>query len=140
MWSEILRLIQEWGGDKWCVAGAFNSVMSVSERRGVGDWVREEEALGFQEFVQEAGLIDLPIVGRKHTWYRPDGSPMSRLDRFLLSQGWVSHWPLVSQWAVDRGLSDHCPIVLREKVKSIGVQSRLRCSMGGENFMATLIL
>lgn len=32
-----------------------------------------------------AELIDLPLVGRKYTWYRSDGVVMSRLDRFLVS-------------------------------------------------------
>lgn len=45
---------------------------------------------------------------------------MSRLDRFLLTERWVQHWPHVSQWAGDRGLSDHCLIILKENVLNWG--------------------
>jgi hypothetical protein len=36
---------------------------------------------------------------------------MSRLDRFLLSKEWGLHWPNCLQIALNRGLSNHCPIV-----------------------------
>jgi hypothetical protein len=31
-------------------------------------------------------LFDLPLAGRQFTWFRGDGSSMSRVDRFLLSE------------------------------------------------------
>jgi hypothetical protein len=37
---------------------------------------------------------------------------MSRLDRFLLSKEWGLHWPNCLQIALNRGLSNHCPIML----------------------------
>ncbi|PNX82715.1 cysteine-rich receptor-like protein kinase [Trifolium pratense] len=57
-------------------------------------------------------LIDLPLIGRKFTWFKGDGHSMSRLDRFLLSEEWCLNWPNCKQLAKMRGLSDHCPLVL----------------------------
>ncbi|XP_024626681.1 uncharacterized protein [Medicago truncatula] len=37
---------------------------------------------------------------------------MSRLDRFLLSEAWVSMFPNCIQMALSRSLSDHCPLLL----------------------------
>ncbi|PNX63751.1 cysteine-rich receptor-like protein kinase, partial [Trifolium pratense] len=52
------------------------------------------------------------MIGRKFTWYKGDGSSMSRLDRFLLTEEWCLAWPNCRQVARMRGLSDHCPLVL----------------------------
>lgn len=38
---------------------------------------------------------------------------MSRLDRFLLSEEWIQTWGVVAQWALNRDVSDHCPIILK---------------------------
>lgn len=56
-------------------------------RGGVGEINRNMEMEDFRNFIEEAELVDLPMVGRKYTWVRPNGSAMSRLDRFLLSEG-----------------------------------------------------
>lgn len=67
--------------------------------------------VGFRNFVNELALVDPPLLGRKFTWYRADDSAMSRLDRFLLNEEWISIWGAEAQWALNRDVSDHCPIV-----------------------------
>jgi len=57
-------------------------------------------------------LVDLPLGGRKFTWYKGDGCSMSRLDKFLLSEEWCLLWPNCLQVTHLRGLSDHCLILL----------------------------
>lgn len=76
--------------------GDFNSIKLPSERKGVDGNNRGEEMEAFGEFIQEAGLIDLPLIGRKFTWYKSDGSAMSRLDRFLISEKWLASWGSLS--------------------------------------------
>jgi hypothetical protein len=66
----------------------------------------------FNRFIDDTFLVDLPLRGRKFTWYKGDGVTMSRLDRFLLSEEWSLTWPNCSQVAQLRGISDHCPILL----------------------------
>lgn len=52
--------------------------------KGMGVGSREEEMTCFNEFIDVAQLIDLPLVERRFTWSRLDGSCMSHLDRFFV--------------------------------------------------------
>lgn len=122
MWEEIINSMESRGGDRWCVLGDFNSIKSSSERRGVDGFNRNEEVQLFRDFLAESGLIDLPLVGRKFTWYKPDGSAMSRLDKFLISEEWLSTWSNLSQWGLKRSVLDHCAAVLKEKEINWGLK------------------
>lgn len=115
LWDELVGLMESRGGDKWCIIGDFNSIKAPCERKGVGGISRSEETHQFGEFISEAGLIDLPLIRRKYTWYKPDGTAMSRLDRFLISEEWLNTWGNLSQWGLKRSVLDHCPVVLKEK-------------------------
>lgn len=83
--------------------GEFNSIRSKGERKGALSHFRNEEMKCFEKFVMEAKLIDLPMAGRKYTWYRSDGSTISQLDRFLVSESWLNTWPNCSQWGLQSG-------------------------------------
>lgn len=37
---------------------------------------------------------------------------MTRIDRFLLPEGFISRWKINAQWIGGRDISDHCPIWL----------------------------
>jgi hypothetical protein len=116
LWGRLIHLKGIHGGDNWCVVGDFNSVLSTSERRdlfGVSLRGPNNEIREFNDFVGDMGLLDLPLLGRRFTWFQPNGGAMSRLDRFLISEGWWDLWGEPSQWALARDVSDHCPIVLR---------------------------
>jgi len=65
-----------------CVIGDFNSVRVASERKGIGNGVvNNSDIARFREFLERCELKDIPAVGRKYTWYRPNGTARSRLDR-----------------------------------------------------------
>nr|KYP70042.1 hypothetical protein KK1_009250 [Cajanus cajan] len=113
LWVRLHALMDEKGGARWCLVGDFNSVKDAKERKGVAVNFRREKAECFAEFIQKTSLIDLPLSGRKYTWYKPDGTCMSRINRFLITIGWLDQWPNLSQWALSRGVSDHCPIILK---------------------------
>ncbi|GKV38651.1 hypothetical protein SLEP1_g46541 [Rubroshorea leprosula] len=110
-WTELLKLIEE-GENCWCIAGDFNSVRSADERRGRSEHPNYGEDLN--EFIEIAGLVDLPLTRRKFTWYRSDGSAKSRLDRFLLSDGMINFWGDCCQIGLNRTISDHCPLMLKK--------------------------
>ncbi|GMI77812.1 hypothetical protein HRI_001450500 [Hibiscus trionum] len=66
------------------LAGDFNSVKSSEERFGMAEDTRAMQ--DFSMFIQDNGLIDLPLQGYQYTWVRKGiNSGASRLDRFLLS-------------------------------------------------------
>jgi hypothetical protein len=57
-------------------------------------------------------VVDVPVTGKKFTWFSGDGFAMSRLDRFLLSDGFIEKGGITNQRVGDRDISDHCPIWL----------------------------
>jgi hypothetical protein len=58
-------------------------------------------------------LVDIPLLGRKFTWYHASGRLMSRIDRVLISDEWAQRWGNVALWAIPRDVSDHCPLILK---------------------------
>jgi exonuclease III len=86
LWDSLTARLQVLSGMRVCVCGDFNAVRSNDERRSTSSGQRPSDHLAFNRFVEDNLLIDLPLCGRKFTWYRGDGLAMSRLDRFLLSE------------------------------------------------------
>lgn len=116
LWENILMSYRGFGDGLWCVVSDFNVVRCPVERKGVSGVVGTEAGLqttDFNQFIENMDLSDIPLLGRKYTWYRSNGIVMSRLDRFLLSGSWLVQWGNISQWAIKRDVSDHCPVVLR---------------------------
>ena len=66
----------------------------------------------FKAFIEDLELTDLPALGKKFTYFSSDGVTMSRIDRFLVSEGFIARWSLTSQWVGDRDISDHCMLWL----------------------------
>lgn len=113
LWDELRMTKKGFGKGLWCCVGDFNAVSTSSERKGVSRQQATQEIDEFKCFVADMELIDPPLLGRKYACYKADGSAMSRLDRFLLSEDWITIWRVSSQWALNRDVSDHCPIVLK---------------------------
>ncbi|PNY07495.1 cysteine-rich receptor-like protein kinase, partial [Trifolium pratense] len=111
-WETISERLHSLAGKRVCVCGDFNVVKHVEERRSVQGGHRSLDHVPFSRFIEDNTLVDLPLIGRKFTWFKGDGLSMSRLDRFLLSKEWCLVWPNCRQVARLRGLSDHCPLVL----------------------------
>ncbi|GAU33382.1 hypothetical protein TSUD_365080 [Trifolium subterraneum] len=72
-----------------------------------------EDTRLFNVFVENSGLFDLPLMGRKYTWVQPNGRCMSRLDRVLVSSSWLEEWGQVSLWGLKHDVSDHCPSIVK---------------------------
>ncbi|GKV45492.1 hypothetical protein SLEP1_g52564 [Rubroshorea leprosula] len=114
LWKELLMLITSRKGN-WCLGGDFNAARKVGDRVGCRGTTREMRE--FNSFIQDAGLVDLPLVGRRYTWHSANGQHRSRIDKFLLSDDWLKNWSDLKQWGLGRTVSDHCPLLLKnEKV------------------------
>ena len=50
------------------------------------------------------------------TWYRPNGTARSRLDRILVSDLWIETWPGSTQYILSRSVSDHCALVIKNRI------------------------
>lgn len=94
LWDHIGHVKSNYNSIAWCVVGDFNAVRHYKERQGIGHArVNKIEVKGFDAFIDDNKLFDLPIVGRKFIWYRPNGITKSRLDRVLVSDLWLQIWP-----------------------------------------------
>ena len=88
LWTSLSSRLLSMGSRNVCLCRDFNSIRSVDERRYVRGTQTLDEFAPFNEFIEECVLVDLPLCGRKFTWFKGDGRSMSRLDRFLLSEEW----------------------------------------------------
>ncbi|GKE26991.1 RNA-directed DNA polymerase, eukaryota, partial [Tanacetum coccineum] len=94
------------------IMGDFNEVRRKEERWG--STFNAHGARVFNNFISNAGLVDLQLEGFSFTWSHPSALKMSKLDRFLVTDGLISSFPHISAVCLDRHLSDHRPILLRE--------------------------
>jgi len=60
------------------VIGDFNAVRHANERHGLGHArINRSEIEGFNNFIDNNQLLELPAVRRKFTSYRPNGTTKS---------------------------------------------------------------
>ncbi|GKB53205.1 RNA-directed DNA polymerase, eukaryota [Tanacetum coccineum] len=111
LWNYILTLIARWNGET-IVMGDFNKVRSKDER--LGSIYNHSCSRLFNQFVTSSGLVDVNLEGYSFTWSHPSASKMSKLDRFLVSEGIISLFPSITALCLDHHLSDHRPILLPE--------------------------
>jgi len=93
LWHNISARMATMLDENVCVCGDFNAVRCSEERRSVGNVVNHAGSASFNAMIDDNCFVDLPLRGRRFTWYRGDGRSMSRIDRFLLSDRWCSTWP-----------------------------------------------
>ncbi|GJR31178.1 RNA-directed DNA polymerase, eukaryota [Tanacetum coccineum] len=111
LWSYLESLITSWNGES-LIMGDFNEVRCIEERWG--SVFNSHGANAFNSFISNSGLNDIQLEGFSFTWAHPSATKMSKLDRFLMSNGLLSAFPLISAICLDHHLSDHKPILLKE--------------------------
>nr|GFA06525.1 RNA-directed DNA polymerase, eukaryota, reverse transcriptase zinc-binding domain protein [Tanacetum cinerariifolium] len=109
LWSYLNHMIDSWSGES-IIMGDFNEVRSKEER--FGTIFNNHNARVFNSFISSSGLLEVPLGGYEFTWCHKSGSKMSKLDRFLISEGLMSSCPNILAVTLDRHLSDHRPILL----------------------------
>lgn len=117
------------GGGSWCVVENFNAIRHKSKRHNIVVVESYVEDAPFNSFINDYDPVDFPLCGRYFTWYRGDGRVMSRLDKFLVTEEWCDTWTNCTMWALPRGLSNHCSLMLNIDVLDWGSrpQRMLKC-------------
>ncbi|GJV95117.1 putative RNA-directed DNA polymerase, eukaryota, reverse transcriptase zinc-binding domain protein [Tanacetum coccineum] len=111
LWSTLLNLIATWDGVV-VMMGDFNEVRDASERHGSS--FNDRQVKFFNDFIQDASLIDVTLGGYNYTWTDKWGSKMSKLDRFLVSDNFFDHFPYANGIVLEKGTPDHRPILFKE--------------------------
>ncbi|GJQ95193.1 RNA-directed DNA polymerase, eukaryota, reverse transcriptase zinc-binding domain protein [Tanacetum coccineum] len=101
------------------IMGDFNEVRRQEER--YGSLFNARGADIFNGFISNAGLEDVPLGGSSFTWCHKSASKMSKLDPFLISESLMTSCPGISAITLDRYLSNHRPILLRESHTNYGL-------------------
>ncbi|KAL5150740.1 hypothetical protein HKD37_13G037303 [Glycine soja] len=124
MWEELREKKTSSTITCWCLIGDFNCVKRAYERVGVaGEDENVAERDQFNAFIRDMELEDAPCVGRKFTWYRPNGRARSKLDRMMTTRDWFTMWPGSTQYILDRNIPDHCPIFVKNNCVDWGPKS-----------------
>ncbi|KAI5423508.1 hypothetical protein KIW84_046453 [Lathyrus oleraceus] len=90
-------------------------------RRSLGSRTTKMEE--FNSFIELMEVVDLPVVGNKHTWIKSYGSSSIRIGRFLLSGGLVNNWKIVAQVSGNRDISDHMLVWIKASNLNWGPKS-----------------
>ncbi|GKC36410.1 RNA-directed DNA polymerase, eukaryota, reverse transcriptase zinc-binding domain protein [Tanacetum coccineum] len=90
----------------------FNEVRKQEER--YGSLLNVHGADAFNLFILSAGLEEVPLGGCSFTWCHKTATKMSKLDRFFIFESLMGSCPNIPAVTLDRFLSDHRSILLRE--------------------------
>nr|GEV36108.1 RNA-directed DNA polymerase, eukaryota, reverse transcriptase zinc-binding domain protein [Tanacetum cinerariifolium] len=111
LWDYLNHVIVSWQGEV-IVMGDFNEVRYKNERFGTVFNAQSTDV--FNRFISNSNLKEIPLGGCSFTWCHRSASKMSKLNRFLVSESLLSEFPNLPALSLDRYLSDHRPIMLRE--------------------------
>nr|GEZ47880.1 RNA-directed DNA polymerase, eukaryota [Tanacetum cinerariifolium] len=117
LWDYLLHMVNQWDGEV-IVMGDFNEVRYKTDK--FGSEFNINGAKDFNDFIINAGLEEVLLGGSKFTWCHKSAMKMSKLDRFFISENLFNLIPNIKAITLDRYLSDHCPILLREYVNDYG--------------------
>nr|GEV20666.1 putative RNA-directed DNA polymerase, eukaryota, reverse transcriptase zinc-binding domain protein [Tanacetum cinerariifolium] len=118
LWDYLAHVIHQWDG-KVVTMCAFNDVRYKSDRFGSVFIVQGADV--FNSFIANAGLEEVPLGESSFTCCHKSATKMSKLDRFLISKNLLITCPNISATTLDRYLSDHRPILLRETQSDYGL-------------------
>ncbi|XP_072969262.1 uncharacterized protein [Typha angustifolia] len=113
LWEELKNIASI--NMPWAIMGDFNAFLSVQEKRCSGEVALGPKGKAFARFVDETGLCDLGYEGIPYTWCNNQQGTRRiwiRLDRALANTEWVSEHPECKVQHLDRGASDHAPLLL----------------------------
>ncbi|XP_022030494.1 uncharacterized protein LOC110931406 [Helianthus annuus] len=117
LWSELLEIRCQLSGPV-IFLGDFNEVRYIEERRNSN--FDAGGPLAFNNFIREAGLMEYTLAGGNFTYISDDGFKLSKLDRVLVCDSFMSLWPHANLKALCRELSDHRPLVLSCELVDFG--------------------
>lgn len=117
LWDRLIGLINGTSA-LWCVFRDFNATRKQDDRLNCNTYEKEME--DFNNFIDVANLMEVPLGGKRYTRFSDDETKFSKLDRFLVSEGFKNAWGNLCSVALDRFLSDHFPVVLKDKDVDFG--------------------
>ena len=117
LWNSLTNLMRSRPGN-WIIFGDFNAVRRPEER--INSVFCPYIASDFNKFINENGLLDINMGGRRLTYFSEVGCKLSKLDRFLVCPNFMTGFPSATATALPREYSDHSPIILKTDYLDFG--------------------
>ena len=117
LWQELLDMKLELEYPL-LLMGDFNEVRKPDERKGCISF--NNSMIEFDSWINEMGLVEVPLIGRKFTWRR--GASSSRIDRVLAEPQWLQNIPTLRLSAIRCSLSDHIPLLVKSEEVNWGAK------------------
>ena len=96
----------------WAIVGDFNLIRYAEDKSN--DTFNIREASLFNAFINDCGLLEIPLLDRLFTWSNNQANPtLVRLDRALVNIEWNNLLTDTSLSSFCRNESDHVPLSLR---------------------------
>nr|GEV78470.1 RNA-directed DNA polymerase, eukaryota [Tanacetum cinerariifolium] len=96
LWNYISSLIGSWDS-QYMVMGDFNEVRCVEDRFGLDFNVLS--ANEFNSLISNSGLVEIQLEGYSFTWSLQSAKKISKLDRFFVSDGLLSVFPIYPEFS-----------------------------------------
>ncbi|KAK1262730.1 hypothetical protein QJS04_geneDACA000980 [Acorus gramineus] len=110
LWHELSTIRARWSAPV-AFMGDFNVIRRMEERNRTG--YASPAMNTFSDWIEEEGLIDLPISNHEFTWSNMREEPsLARLDRALIDEEWEEMYPNCGVRGLPRVTSDHVPLLL----------------------------
>lgn len=119
LWDRIGQKLHSLAG-RVILLGDFNVVRNQDER--LNSIVNMGASTTFNEFINRFQLLEYQKCRKKFTYIPSNLQHMSKLDRMLVNHEFMGFWPNATLSALDRGQSDHCPILLQCSTVDFGPQ------------------
>ncbi|GJT24730.1 RNA-directed DNA polymerase, eukaryota [Tanacetum coccineum] len=124
LWGYLHDVIFRWSREI-IVMGDFNELRMALER--YGSIFHKPGADAFNYFITSSGLNDIPLGGYTFTWVHKDADKMSKLDRFLVSDGVLATFPSFTGVILDKLSSIYLKKklqLLKKKLRAWGKDAR----------------
>ena len=126
---DLLRNLARDSNLPGCVIGDMNNVTAQHEKKGGAEYPRWLVD-GFNDTLTDTGLQDIELTGHQYTWEKGRDTEAwieIRLDRVLVNNLWLAHFPLAKLYNLEGSPSDHSPLLLEPMPKvSTGKKKRFR--------------
>jgi len=108
--SELVRTCQQ-NTLPTLIGGDFNIMRHIKEKNK--DNFNPRWPFLFNAVIDSFDLREIELTGQQFTWANSLTDPTyEKLDRVLVTTEWELKYPLVTVHALDRGVSDHTPLLL----------------------------
>ncbi|XP_023758756.1 uncharacterized protein LOC111907189 [Lactuca sativa] len=118
---QYLKDFKRRNGGNYMFFGDFNVVREGTER--MGSVLCPITTSDFNDFIDDMGLIDVPMIGKRFTRIDAIGSKLSKPDRFLVDEAFYDRFDHLQVSVLDRRWFDYCHIFLHVSLVDYGPSS-----------------